>query len=293
MVPSDLSANIRSEMLGTLRNFDVIKRFIGPIAQFTVVLDANIILGDLIWLVSKREQPGAITELMECILAGTIVAYISRSVLGEIEEHIPNIASDKDLSSDALLTEWKQYRKLVKIRSPKKKLTDQYMAGRDPDDAPVVALEKMLRADGILSKDKDIVAMGGLVIEADFTRQARDYSRKTAVVVTIKTSGVFAAIVGYGALEVIGQLIAGGAAQFARLPPIIKLIILLAILVVASNERARNRVMNVVTIAITITNAASSKYLPVILGVLESVSVLLAENTVQHPIPTFKKQAQN
>jgi putative PIN family toxin of toxin-antitoxin system len=276
-------------MLGTLRNFNVIKRFIGSIAQFTIVLDANIILGDLIWLVSKREQPGAITELMECIRAGTIVAYISRSVLGEIEEHIPNIASDKDLSSDALLTEWKQYRKLVKVRAPKKKLIDQYMTGRDPDDAPVVALGKMLRADGILSKDKDIVAMGGLVIEADFTRQARDYSRKTAIVVTIKASGVIAAIVGYGALEVIGQLIAGAAAQFMRLPPVVKLGILAAILVVALNERARNRVMDVVTLA----NAAPSKYLPAILDFLKNSSVLLAENTVQHPIPSFKKQAQN
>ncbi|MBU6994274.1 PIN domain-containing protein [Ferrovum myxofaciens] len=280
MAPIDLSTNIRSEMLGTLRTFNIVKRFVGPIARFTVVVDANIILGDLYWLVSKRKQSGAVTELMECIRAGTIVAYISRSVLAEVEEHIPNIALDNGLSVDAFLTEWKQYRKLVKVRTPRKKLIDQYKAGQDPDDAPTVALEKMLRADGILSKDSDIVAMGGLVIDADFTRQARDYSRKTAIVVTIKVSGVVAVIVGCEVFKVIGQLVGNATAQFMRLPPVVRLGVLAAILLIASNERIRNRVK------------APSKYLPAILDFLASSSALLTENTVQQPSPAFKKQAQ-
>lgn len=146
----------------------------------------------------------------------------------------------------------------------------------------------MLGADGILSKDSDLVAMGGLVIEADFTRQAKDYSRKTAVAVTIKTSGVVAMMVGYGTFKVIGQLIGDAAAQFMRLPPPVKLVVLAAILVIASNERAMQRVMG----ALAQAGASISKYSPSILEFLLNTENELSKNTVPAPSPTFKSPMQ-
>jgi len=274
---------IRSEMLGELRKIELLKPLLGPLAQFIIVVDANVILGDLIWLVSKRTNPNAVTELMECIMAGTIVAYIARSVLAEVDKHIITIAANKDMPEVALRQEWKKYRKLVKVRTPRKALVDRYKDGQDPDDAPTIALEKMLRAAGTLSKDRDILEMGGLVIEMDFTKRARDYSRKTAVVATIQLSGGAVILVTGSALALIWKSIQSATVWFKQLPDFMRLILFVAVLVVASNRQVRERVMAM----FAQMNESVSCYWPDVLSLLTSMGTELAENTVPPPIPTY------
>ena len=278
-----LQGRIRSAILGDLRKIKCLRPFLGPLAQFVVVVDTNVILGDLIWFVSKRKNPEATTELVECIRAGTIVAYIARSVLAEVDERITTIAADKNLSEEALRQEWKKYRKLIKVRTPRKALVDRYKDGQDPDDAPTIALEKMLRADGILSKDTDILAMGGLVIEMDFTKRAKDYSRKTAVAATVRFSGGAAIVVSWCVLEVVWKSVESGVAWFKRLPAPVQVILFVAIVAVASDRRARQRV----TALLAQMNKAVSAYWPHMLSLLESMSTTLAENTIPPPVPTF------
>ena len=279
-----LQGSIRSEMLGELRKINGLKNLLGPLAQFVVVVDANVILGDLIWLVSKRKKPDAVTELMECISAGTIVAYIARPVLAEVDEHITTIAADQKLSEDALRQEWKKYRKLVKVRKPREAMVDRYRDGQDPDDAPTIALEKILRADGILSKDPDIAAMGGLVIEMGFTKQARDYSRKTAVAATIRFSGGTVMLVSWSTLALIWKSIQGATVWLKRLPVPVQLILFVAIVAVASDRRARQRV----TAMLVQMNESISCYWPDVLSLLTSMGTKLAENTIPPPVPTFR-----
>jgi predicted nucleic acid-binding protein len=280
-----IQTGIRSEMLGHLRKIEGLKRLLGPLAQFVVVLDANIILGDLIWLVSKRKKPDARTELMECIQAGTIVAYITRTVLVEIDEHITTIAADKDLPEEALRQAWKTYRKLIKVRTPRKALVDRHKGGQDPDDAPTLALAKMLRADGILSKDTDIVAMGGLVIEIDFTRQARGYSRKTAVAATIRYSGGIALTVSWVVIDVALKSIKGFVARLRELPVLVQAIIFVAVIAIASNKKAQGKVIAMVEKSTSLT--ADWSFL---LRLLARVGATLAENTVPAPTPMYIQQ---
>ena len=276
-------------MLAILRQFKVFQGFIGPLAQFIVVVDANIILGDLIWLVSKRKKPDAVTELMECIMAGTIVAYIARSVLAEVDEHITTIAADKKLSEDTLRQEWKKYRKLVKVRTPPKTMVESFKDSQDPDDASTIVLQKKLRADGILSKDTDLVAMGGLVIEMDFTKQARDYSRKTAVSATIKLMlfGV-PVVIGYGAFNILVQAIRGIFITWKKLPLTVKLFILVALVVIASDKRARTVVMGRIRELKRCLDAIAPDMGNIFLVLAEKIS----ENTVPAPSPTFKPHAK-
>ena len=283
-VAAQLQTRIRSEMLGDLRKIEGMKNFLGPLAQFIVVVDANIILGDLIWLVSKRKNPEATTELAECIKAGTIVAYVARPVLAEVEKHISTIAAAQKLSEDALRQEWKIYRKIIKVRTPRRHLVDRYKAGQDPDDAPTIALAKMLRADGVLSKDTDIVAMGGLVIELDFTKHARDYSRKTAVAATIRCSGGIALTVSWVSIDIALKSAAGFVAWFRRLPAPVQIILFFAIVAVASNKKAQERVIAMIAPIRT----AISGHWPEALDWLASVGTTLAENTLPPPAPTFK-----
>ncbi|MCL4526003.1 MAG: PIN domain-containing protein [Gammaproteobacteria bacterium] len=285
-VAEQLQTHIRSEMLGDLRKIEGMKNLLGHLAQFNVVVDANIILGDLIWLVGKRKNPEATTELVECINAGTIVAYVARPVLAEVDEHIATIATAKKLPEDALRREWKSYRKLLKLRTPSKALVDRYKEGQDPDDAPTIALAKMIRADGILSKDSDVVAMGGLVIELDFTNHARDYSRKTAVAVTIRCSGGIVLIVSWASIEIILKSAVGCVAWFRSLPASVQIILLFAVVAVASNKNAQEHVIAMIAPLRT----AISGHWPEAIDWLASVGATLAENTIKPPVPTFKAQ---
>lgn len=209
----------------------------------------------------------------------------ARSVLAELDEHIVLIAIDKNLSEDALRQEWKKYRKLIKVRTPRKALVDRYKDGQDPDDAPTIALEKMIRADGILSKDKDIVAMGGLVIEADFTRLARNYSRKTAMAVSIKACGITAMTFGFGSIGILVQLLKDASAQVMRLPPAVKLIIVAVILIIIADTRSRERVIDI------LKNSAQTlpEYLlPVLLRFIAEAPHVVQINTLEAPILRFK-----
>ena len=279
-----LQTHIRSEMLGDLRKIEGMKNLLGPLAQFIVVVDANIILGDLIWLVSKRKNPEAATELVECIKAGTIVAYVARPVLAEVDEHISTIAATKKLPEDALRQEWKIYRKIINVRTPRRHLVDRYKGGQDPDDAPTIALAKMIRADGILSKDSDIVAMGGLAIELDFTNRARDYSRKTAIAVTIRCSGGIALIVSWASIEIVLKSAAGFVAWFRKLPACVQIVLFVAVVAVASNKNVQECVIAMIAPIRT----AISGHWPEVLDWLASVGTTLAENTLAPPVPTFK-----
>jgi len=280
-----IQTGIRSEFLGELRKIEGLKRLLGPLAQFVVVLDANIILGDLRWLVSKRKKPDARTELMECIQAGTIVAYITRDVSVEIDKHITTIATNNGIPEEALRQEWKTYRKLIEVKTPRKALVDRHKGGQDPDDAPTLALAEMLRADGILSKDTDIVAMGGLVIESDFTRQARDYSRKTAVAVTIRYSGGIALTVSWAVIDVALKSIKGFVARLRDLPAPVQAIIFVAVIAIASNKKVQGKVIAMVEKSTFLTDGW-----PVLLHLLARVGTTFAENTVPAPTPMHIQQ---
>lgn len=284
-----LSRKISSDALAILRQFELFQRFIGPLAQFVVVVDANIILGDLLWLVHKRKTPGAKTELMECIEAGTFVAYITRIVLSEVKEHLPNVARERGISLELMSREWAAYRKLLTVRTPRSALVQRYKDGQDPDDAPTIALAQMIKADGILSKDTDLVAMGGLVIEMDFTKQARDYSRKTAVSATIKLMlfGV-PVVIGYGAFNILAQATRGIFITWKKLPLTVKLFILAALVVVASDKRARTVVMGRIRALKHCLDAIAPDMGNILLTLVEEID----ENTVPAPSPTFKPHAK-
>ncbi len=276
-----LDGAIRSELLGELRKIEWLRSTLGALAQFTIVVDANIILGDLLWLVKKRRNPDAVTELMECISAGTITAYISRSVLNEVTKHIPSIAKQKNLPEDELNAEWKTYRKLLKVRTPRKSLIDKYAKGQDPDDAPTLALADMIRACGILSKDSDIVAMGGIVIELSFTQIARDYSRKTAIRAAIQFTGTSGIIVAGLAVKVAADSLIW---LTQSMPKPVLLLFFVAALAILADQKSREKVIAL----LQPLTASISENSPIVLDFLARLGSTLAENYT--PAPEIRLQ---
>lgn len=185
-VPSDKLKELR-EFIETWKNASP---HIGGAVQFRVVVDTNVVLGDIRWLVYKRKNTAARTSLIETIEAGTVDVYVPSALFGEVEEHIERIAVDEGLDKARLVAQWVEYRKRLKVLEPDSGVVNSYSNGVDPDDAVFIALAQAIEAAGVVSNDQHIEMMGGKKISVDFIFSLRDYSRATAVELNIKCMGL-------------------------------------------------------------------------------------------------------
>lgn len=222
---------VRSDVLSDLRSLiDSWRGFNGMIqgaARFTIVVDTNVVIGDLLWLVVKRRNPEARTELMEIIAAGTAVVYVPPRLLQEVREQIPKIAADKGLDAEKLFAEWENYRTSLVVMDPGQATIRAHAEGVDPDDADFIALEQTMSAAGIFSKDKHIAKMGGNQISIETIASLRGYSRATAIELTLKVNGLVFTLLGAATIR---SLFAGFRAlieSLARAPEWVKMALLI------------------------------------------------------------------
>lgn len=175
-------------------------------------------------------------------MAETIIAYVTPTVVSEVEEKLPFIADKRGLSHDVLLREWATYKGMLHIKEPDHAKLEPYANGQDPDDAPTLALADTLQACGILSLDSDILAMGGRLIPIEFIFQARDYSRKAAISVSIRVGGYFIVVGASGALKVLTSAIEQSAAWFRKLPHSAKSLAFMVLILGILHPKVRNSI---------------------------------------------------
>ncbi len=257
--PNAEDIRVSSEKLAELRvTIDRLRGMtdlIGAVVQVVVVVDANIILGDLIWMASKRTTPSAKTSLLESSVAGTLVACVPPYAIEEVQEKIPEVAKKRKIDGVVLARLWEEYRTILRVEEPDPIHVEKYREGRDPKDADYLALADTLAAKGILSRDKDISAMGGAVISMEAVTLLRDYSRAAAVEFNIKVNGCYSLMVGIVTLKIALELLDKAAGQVARIPGWAKGLLLCILFIALMNENSRNKLGEVVG---ALRNAMSS-----------------------------------
>ena len=257
--PYSENVRVRSEELSELRvtidRFKGMADLIGAAVQVLVVVDANIILGDLIWMASKRTTPLAKTSLLESSIAGTLIACVPPYAIEEVQEKIPEVAKKRDIDEVVLAGLWEEYRTTLSVKEPDPNHVEKYRQGRDPKDADYLALADTLSAKGILSRDKDISAMGGAVISMEAVTLLRDYSRAAAVEFNIKVNGCFSLMVGMVTLKIALVLLDKVAGKVARVPGWAKVLLLCLLFVSLMNEKTRSKLGEVISV---LRNATSS-----------------------------------
>jgi predicted nucleic acid-binding protein len=211
--------------------------------QFRLVVDSNVVLGDIIWLVSKRKDRAAKTQLMETIEAETIELYVPPSLFTEVDEKIPLIAKKKKLDIDLMYAHWETYKLKLKVYAPDDELVQALKNGVDPDDAVFVALAETIAASGVFSKDKDIGMMGANQISIECITHLRNYSRATAIELNIKVNGVLFANVGIAAIRGLFAGIKALIDGIGRAPDWVKLALLAGVLFIALHPGARASVV--------------------------------------------------
>lgn len=232
------------ELRAVVRSWKQSSAVIGGAAQFQLVVDANIILGDLIWLVSKRSNISAKTQLMETIEAETVDIYAPPIFFDEVEEKIPLLATERGLDISLMYEHWAIYKTKIKLASPDPDKVQVLRAGKDPDDAEYIALEQTIGAFGVISKNHDIRQMGGNQISVTCITHLRNYSRATSIELNVKVNGMLFANI---SIATIRGLFEGGRALIngiGKAPDGVKLALLVGVAFVALHPGARASVLS-------------------------------------------------
>ncbi len=160
----NVKLNIHSDHLHGFREllafYPTLVGLFGFLPQLRLVIDSNIVLSELIWLVTKRRNPTARTALQEVIASGTIVAFAPEKLREEIKKHIKTIATDKGISEELLYTEWQNYEKYLHFCPVDALEENDNLPKRDPADLPFIYLYSRVGASAIVSWDKDIQRWG-------------------------------------------------------------------------------------------------------------------------------------
>ncbi|WP_211462886.1 PIN domain-containing protein [Collimonas silvisoli] len=212
----NFSTTIKSDSLSAIRPLfetNGLLRMLGQIFKMAVVIDANFIIRDILWLARKRKKPESRTELFEVLVAGTITAYAPTFLVQEMSVNLPRLAREHNVSLDELELHWQTYRAHIHFVDAGG-VDDAY---EDPKDAPYLKLQAKLGI-LILSKDSDIPRMGGKVADAVLVTRLRTYSRHVAVEYTLKTGIAGSLMISFGTLVVIKKFFMAAVVEAKRLP---------------------------------------------------------------------------
>lgn len=241
----------RSDALAEYRDYSLpaFRDAVGPLDHFALVIDTNRVLEELGWLAAKRKRPEARTGLQELHASGTVSLFAPEVLVEEAESHFDEVAKWYLTSADALRAAWDEYRPMIHL-VPSEHLGPPDPLARDPKDVPFLRAKEAVGADAIISKDKDIRAMAGLMVAHETIRIAVDYARAATVraegrlMLTGAVAGAIGVVWGAGA----GTLAAGRG--FMRLPRWLKIAIpaalLLALLGVALHPAPRRKLRDAV-----------------------------------------------
>lgn len=260
---------VESDRLNGLRQLAAtwsdLNKVIGGAVQFRLVVDTNVVLGDIRWLATKRKNPDARTALIETISAGTIEVFVPPSLHAEVDEHIERISAEEGFDSSTLKAVWADYQKKLVVVEPDGQSVDRYKDSVDPDDAAFVVLADMIGAAGIVSNDAHIAKMGGNRISVDCVLSLRDYSRATAIELQIKYAGVMVGFLSINAIIGLIKGIKGIIAGVAKAPDWLKLALIGGAIFCIVHPGARARVLMTLRAA----TAGIKEISPHIFGLLE------------------------
>lgn len=228
-----------TSQLGSLRQFidqhPTLREMLGPIAKFKLVIDANVVIGDLRFRL-KNPNSGA-TAVEELIRSTVFEVWAPRWLEVEIGKHLPLLAGKENLPIEALTAEWIRYRALLKwddLEPPPPTTASPGCA--DPKDLPYVRLAERIRACGILSKDPHIDALGGHRLNLDFVLCTRSYARSATVTVSLRALGV---TLGGASLAAVSEIYRAAVRQVQELPEPVKLLLIAGLVTVLAQPDAR------------------------------------------------------
>ena len=262
------TARFDTGQLGPLREMvnklAALKVAITGIVQFSVVVDVNMVVPDLVYRVRFPERGARALE--ELIRSTVVVAHAPRWLDIEMVSAVAQVSRQYGLPAEALWARWREFQTLIVWDETLREPGEVGGEWCDPKDLPYVLLERKLQADGILTRDRHMARMGGHPLTLDFVLSSRNYAREVVKTVTLRVAGVVVPVASLMILDGVLRSIGKGV---AALPPSVKALLVTAGLVALAHPRSRQwLVERCVDVGMALTSAGSS--------LIEMVSRLMA-----------------
>jgi predicted nucleic acid-binding protein len=238
-----LDTLFRSDMLPTLRPFfdaspDLKLLFERRLLQIRLIVDANRIYAELLWRLSKREDPRNRSGLVEAIDAGLLVLIAPKFLNNEIEKHLPRIAEKAGTAVDEASREWELLRGKLRFYVPSSQPTSEVVV--DPKDLPYKYASDELGLP-VYTMDSDLREMGAPVVWACIDTACRDHARATSVTLGFTMGSTYTLTIGAEALKEAARGIKSLFDGFRRLSPWLQIAIAggLAAILIHPKSRAK------------------------------------------------------
>jgi predicted nucleic acid-binding protein len=184
----------------------------GDFLKIHVIVDTNIIVGDLLAILRKQSVGKRRPAIMELLAKGTLIGYFPHEKLQEVHEKCIEISERYSIKLPDVLALWKKYQQHLRIVPTGdlelERSDSQALATRDPTDLPFVQARHIVGASVVLSNDPDLKASGAPVmpwsqILLDLRHHARHEGLKAALFIGGGTAIVVPMIALVGCVKMI------------------------------------------------------------------------------------------
>lgn len=218
-------------------------QFFDILPKIRLIIDSNVIIGDLIWLVNKRKNASAKTALQEIIEAGAVKAFAPNKLRYEIHHNLPKVANDRGLDLESLRNEWGEYQSYLRFADGGVFSKNERENAVDPNDLEFVYLYSEVGAAAVVSKDKHIKKMGAHSINLDLIITIRNYARSKVADVMFK-SGIacfsLTTIVSFLLAFKVSKKVIG---TFSQLPAVVKIFLIAGLIFSLITPKIRSSVL--------------------------------------------------
>ena len=223
-----------------------LRPLLSGLAQMRFVLDTNIVISDLLELAKPHEVANYRTALQELTASATIIAYAPNYLKTEMAKRWPGIAADKGISSEMATKLWEDYQSGLRFCEVVIDERRAHSRVQDPNDRSFLILAEQIGAHAIVSKDRDISAMGGQAVTIDFCVILRNYARHKTVEVAIQIGSIVLTSAAIGTIVLAAKVIQMVLASIMRLPPLLQLVIVAGVIWALADDKRRTALLAMV-----------------------------------------------
>ncbi len=239
-----LHSDLLPHLVGLIRAFPSLRAIFPEILQLRVVMDANIVQGELRWRLKSRKKPAARSALHEVLACGVLVAYAPHFLEDEIREHAPRLARETKTTIADVYREWAEFRQYLCFYTARTKAKVD-VSNTDPDDVAYIDTIEEIAARAIYTRDRDFLRTTAPVILVAIDTTLQQYARASTVRIGIVMGSSFSMVFGLEAILALGRLLSRLVQGARRLPAAAQVLIVGSIAVAITHPKSRAKLQQV------------------------------------------------
>lgn len=251
----DYPSDNLSQLYALCEKHPGLTELLGLLPQIHLVIDTNIVLGELLFVTRSRRDASARSNLREVLDSGVVVPIAPTKMHEEVNRHIQRLAQELAIPEEKLRLAWIELKAKIEFLES----SENPMPGTrvvDPCDIPFVNLFWKSGADAVLTRDKHISMMGAKAVRPEAMFELREYARSKSPEVTLRIGGVLVVGVPIASIVLLLKVIGAALRSFSNLPREVQFLLIGGALFAVIHPGTRR------TITSTLSSLASNLEIP-------------------------------